>query len=504
MLLVSSVVPVGAVASTSAASTSSTASNDPDCLYEELGADEYLFFADCSGADGEGYNSTAHTLETHTDMYTHLDAQEAASENYLTVVSNYREDLDGRAWMIAEAEVAESYENGSTATEAKANARQAVGQYYEVKQFNLGDRWNTTILAMDYAYERAQDNNVSNLYHHNVRGDASDGSHVNWQGVDNVEYAGYTHATINTSNAGKTQTVIAPQFNVTYTYDNTNSVGTTTTTETMTITPDDRTQSWSWGQLEYVHTSVNPPTSDYPEFVYLFHDHWKQPYVGITEQENTTQNEISQFVDVTYSDFDTGALNASDIVSRITMMEEYGLRGTDENATFSDVTAALASMGLEHPNLAETGYMNVSYTAEDGRTYYQHQKGMLFARNIPSDSWDANGTQYNSTNVSGPVMFANQDGTLITINGTFTIHSATDKNGNTVETVTTEDVDYKVSNTTELQELMNRSLSLQENLTVHTSNGGGGGSGESQESTFPVEVIAALAAAAVLLILIRG
>jgi hypothetical protein len=231
-------------------------------------------------------------------------------------------------------------------------------------------------------------------------------------------------------------------------------------------------------------------------------DKWHDPYVGISAQEDATQSEVQQFISASYGDFETGDLNASDIISRITMMEEYGLQGTDENATFSDVTASLAALGLEHPNLAETGYMNVSYNASDGYRY-ENRKGMLFARNDPDGDWATNGTTYDSGNVEGPVMFVRQDGEQFTINGSFTIHSATAKDGSDVETVTTEDVDYQVANTTELQTLLQDIADAQENITVHTDSSGGSSSGGIDWPDWgasPGDVFGGIAAMAVILL----
>jgi len=476
------------VAAPAAAATTPTVTTIDDASECDWTDALTMVYSGCS--DTPDYNESAHSLETHTDAYTHLSTQEASHSNYLTVVRNYRQDLDSRAWMIAEAEMAEAYQNGSTQPEAEQIVRTEVGQYYTVKHHNLIDRWNTSVEAYRYSISRTDDQGLDrgNVTYHNF--EATNGTaYVNASEFEqkNVTYVGVVNKQTTLAN-GTTKGARALQFDVVFrnsgntasTYSGTVYVYPGAKTE-WTLTADDT--SGNEIDVQWQHTDALPPTSDYSQLTYLARFNWYLQYDGITEQENTTQNEVDTFINQTYADFDTGNLNATDLLSRVTIMEEYGVTGASENATFTDVTAALAATGLETPNLAETGYMNVTYTTDNGTTVYEHRKGMLAVRGL-NGTWNTNGTTYHTKTITGPVMFARQDGVLHDLNGSFTIHGATSKDGNQIDEVTTEDLDYEAANTSELRDVINRTIKLQENITVHTTSGGGGGSA-SNSPTWP-------------------
>jgi hypothetical protein len=426
LLLVTSVVATPAAAATESTATATTTSDLSDCDWTDALT---MVYSGCT--DIEDYNSSAHDLETHVDIYTHLSTEEAAAENYLTVMHNYRQDLDSRAWMIAEAEIAEAYQNGSSQSEAESIVRTEVGDYYAVKQKNQIDRWNTSVAALEYSLNRADQqgldrSNVTNNYLDVIN--ASEYPASDYEENEPARITGFDTTNITLAN-GTTTKVYAPRLE--YNFSRPETAGYSATGPTL-ITPD----KMNWTEqidgrpdgytvtIQFYHTNIRGPTSDYSNFPYISSWEWGNPYKGITSQENQTQSEVSTFIQVSYGDFETGDLNATEVLSRVTIMEEYGLEGTGDNATFSDVTAALAATGLETPNVAETGYMNVTYTTDNGTTVYEHRKGMLAVRNL-NGTWTTNGTSYHSDDIDGPVMFARQDGALHTLNGTFTIHGAT-------------------------------------------------------------------------------
>jgi hypothetical protein len=475
LLLVTSIVAGPAAASTGSTTTTEDLS---DCDWKDA-----LTFVYTGCTDVEDYNQSAHDLETHVDIYTHLSTEEAAAENYLTVMHNYRQDLDSRAWMIAEAEMAEAYQNGSSESEAESIVRTEVGDYYSLKQKNQIDRWNTSVAALEYALNRADQqgldrSNVTNNYLDVIN--ASEYPASEYEENEPARITGFETTNIKLAN-GTTTKVYAPRLEYNFSRSTTPSYAATGPT---LITPD----RMNWTEqiegrpdgytvtIQYYHTNIRAPTSDYSNFPLLTSWEWGDPYKGITDQENQTQSEVSSFISATYGDFSTGDLNASDLLSRVTIMEEYGLEGAGSNTTFTDVTAALAATGLKTPNLAETGYMNVTYTTDNGTTVYEHRKGMLAVREL-NGTWNTNGTTYHTENITGPVMFARQDGALHDLNGSFTIHSATSKEGNEIDEVTTEDLDYQAANTTDLLNVINRSIELQGNISVHKSSSGGGGGG---------------------------
>jgi hypothetical protein len=177
-------------------------------------------------------------------------------------------------------------------------------------------------------------------------------------------------------------------------------------------------------------------------------------------------------VDAIWQDYQDGNINSSDVLSRTTTMFEYGSRA--QNGSYYDVIGASAAMGLETPNLNETGQMTITDGA--GTTH----QGMLFARNPPNNEWVV-GQTYDPANISGPVQFATTDGEMMQLDRPFTVESATDKEGNSRDSVGTTRYNYQTADTSETtgkyDDLLGLTGELQQRSESVDSNGGGGSSG---------------------------
>jgi hypothetical protein len=216
---------------------------------------------------------------------------------------------------------------------------------------------------------------------------------------------------------------------------------------------------------------VNPPNSDYSKIYYSDFSNNSDRWSRIERKKDDLQTEVDAYVDATYQDYQDGKINSSDVLSRTTTMFEYG---TDaQNGSYYDMIGATAAMGLESPDLNETGQMTITDGA--GTTY----DGMLFGK-PPSGQWEV-GKTYDPSNISGPVQFATVGGELKELRRPFTVEGATDKQGNSRSVVGTQRYNYKTANTSETtskySDLLGLTGDLQQRSESVGSNGGGGSSG---------------------------
>jgi len=385
---------------------------------------------------------SAESQQTKVDLHAAAAAQKTRDITFNAVSSNYIDDSESAAWMKAEAAIAEVYERGGTKTQAKSEAKSAIADYYAVKQINVLEDWNATASAIGYLIERRDQEGFSK-YFVKVNGQYDRTLH----GVYSPSEVAGTYTLTN----GTTHGYLI--INTSSKYDN--------------------------GQYDFDSASttdeiiVEPPSSDYdPVYLVEYTNHSKKLYQIKSKQENLN-SEVDAYVDATWQDYQDGNINSSDVLSRTTTMFEYGTNA--QNGSYYDVIGANAAMGLETPRLNETGQMTISLGS--GETV----DGMLFARNPPNGTWQV-GQTYDPANISGPVQVATTSGEMKELSRPFTVESATDKEGNSRETVETTRYNYKTADTSETTSKYNDLLGLTKDLqqrseSVESEGGGGGSSG---------------------------
>jgi len=407
-------------------------------------------------------------LQDHTSIYSHASTQLASDETFLTLYGNYMEDTEARAWMIMERSVANAYENGSTAAEAKARANENIREYYATKQHNLLEQYNVSIAA--YEYMRNESSTAG------IEGDVWTSPNVDSENASGLtaSHTGFETVTVDLLD-GSNKTVHTPMVDV--------SIDSGSTTLSPTPVPSSATYTWNFdGQpnprVEFMQQNIRPPDGYTSQLAYIWMDDWTEPWAEIENQADTMQNQTDSFVDATYADFEQGDINSSDLLSRLTLMEELMVEGNNESATFEQQVAALSAMGLSSPNISDTGVMKVDY--EHDNATYTNETGLLFASDPPTNSSWETGTQYNaSTDFDGAVLFASStDGYQRSLQGNFTIVEAIDTEGNTVSEITTEETTYEAANTSELLTRLDSLAEQYEELEQYkqgepTGDGGG-------------------------------
>jgi len=380
--------------------------------------------------------------QTELDIYNAALQQKAEAETRTAVYDNFLSDTESAAWMRAEIAIAEAYENGSSESVAKSKARQAISEYYAVKQKNLIEEWNISITSAITLRERA----------------------MNESEVDNrllYQYSsmkGYNHHGTFPINSDPTEVIQMSLVNgsdhpaVGLRVDDGNGYA---GTKGPSFTGND------------MHTAlvVTAPNDNYDRVHYLDYQDFGDRWSAIQSQNDNLQDEVDPFVNNTWDAYESGQINSSDVLSRNTQMFRYGAEASNGSDLYTTV-AALSQMGLDTPELNGTGTMTVTH---DNVEYH----GLVMAREAPNGTWEAN-TTYDGSNIDGPVFLATTDGRQIDLDGEFRISSISSTDGSSIDNVTATEVVYKTSNTSEQLEKMQRISELRKEVEAKQQSAGGG------------------------------
>ncbi|WP_254764119.1 hypothetical protein [Natrinema marinum] len=437
--------------------------------------------------------------QTKVDIYTAASGQAAGFDAWAAPFENYLNDTESTAWMKQEAAVAEAYENGSTKATAKADAREAIRDYYSIKAVNLYEQWNQTLVQTKTLRDQAaMEEGISASYVFLDETSGSGGTPV-YNGIDteSVTLPNGTTVDVKALNVSWGSDAYEAEYG-TYTL----------------ITPTDLDSTSGEfkdptdGGIYYsgygdFGATIYGMRVDVPDDTYNTSDQIKildfsrfaPKHYRINDMSSGLSTEASNFVETTYSDFDNGTINASDVISSHTAMFEYGVRSPNETEGLWRSTAALAMMGYDMPNLNTSGTMAVDY---QGSSY----TGIVMARNAPNSTWSA-GTTYDPSAIDGPVFMLTTDGKKIDFSNSFTITSMTAKDGSNLQSTQTTKYVYKTANTSEMLALQADLIELRQEIEAREPDGSSSSSGGPLFGGFgtfgPVGLLAAAAAGLMLL-----
>lgn len=405
--------------------------------------------------------------QSKVDIYSSATGLKSGSEAWEAPFNNYLNDTESVAWMKAEVAIAEAYEEGKAESQAKVAARQAIANYYAVKQKNLIEQFNVTLSQTQVLAEQA---NQEGLGSYQQGGDGVKTGFINIpegpsDGDGSTTYVGEVNRTVTLVN-GNTTGAMAIEFDDSDAHSNPMYVS-VNTKSTMTQTNPDYKK----------YFRVEAPDSNYDPLNFFYYGRYTDKWNRIQTKNTNLQDEVEVFVNATWDDYQNGEISASDVISRNTAMYEYGVRSGSENETLYNSVAGLALAGFDVPNLNNSGTMTIQY---DGNEY----EGLMLARNVPNGSWET-GVTYNESDFTGPVMIASIDGEKIDIadNKEFTILSMSAKDGSDLSTIETKKYRYKTSNTSELLETQSALLELRQEIEDREPSTSG--SGTTTDSIIP-------------------
>ncbi|MFY4811292.1 hypothetical protein ACOJIV_01085 [Haloarcula sp. AONF1] len=351
----------------------------------------------------------------------------AAFKSYNTTLNNYLEDTKTQARIIGKNAYIRALNNGSSKSAAKSQAKQEVVDYYAVKQANLVKSWNTR---------------VQHLYYLDTQLQTSDGQRrVIQPSLVQATPSWYQYGEIRQFDNSTTQTLVngstmdtkvvglyaskdGGQNTVPLKFGNNNrkiigeSGNNLNTNGVKLVSPDG-------DQQQVLHTSI-----------------YQNKMSAISSQSATVESDIDTLAENTYSAYQNGEINNSDLVDPYVLASQQS-PGSD----FQGWTAAqLTLLGTNSPeNFDQIGSFNV--TTESGTQY----EGILFSQENPASGQFENGTTYNTSNIGGTQYVVTSD-RIVELDGEFTIDSISTQDGQTVQNVTIQKTTYETTNVTELKQ----------------------------------------------------
>jgi hypothetical protein len=432
-----------------------TATHDADCTH----LDRIVAWGTAMGEQCE-YHDTAELDgdQTGVDIYSEASGLKATRQTATAPFDNYLNDSESVAWMKAQSAVAEAYEDGKTKSEAKVAARRAIEDYYSTKQINLIESWNvTTVQVYDLHQVATNESNVDDTLVDPV------GSGTYWESTNPGSLADQPSPRSVTLVNGSTYQSKVIAINL-----GTNDDG-------FAYPANDPNNAGAHAD----GIVIRPPTDTYDTLNYLTFQDYQDRWNRIENLKAGLIDESDNFVNATWDDYDSGQINASDVISSNTAMFEYGPEVVNGSGGLYASTAALSTMGFDTPDLNSTGTMTISY---NGANY----TGLVMARNAPNNTWST-GTTYNASNISGPVFILTTEGEKVDIadGDTFTVTGMTSKAGDQIDSAQTTNYVYRTANTSELLAMQEDLSQLRAEIEARQQSAGG----TSGSGSVPIEAL---------------
>jgi len=426
--------------------------------------------------------------EARKEVYTAGSVQQQNNRVFIDSHNNYAQDTQSIALMEGKNAYIRALENGSSEATARAEAKEAVSDYYAARQMQLINNWNTSI-------QTARNNNLVAEQHSNIDSEyvtfnVSAGSSNSRDGY-NLDAGNRTVNLVNQTDV----TVENVRYTVTYSGD-----GNSDTYNVYLGAGINNYDGPSNGGDSYPQNiEIQGPTSDYSKLRYHHFQDYHEAWTTWEQQNTEVHNKIDNFVDSTYSEYQEGDINTTDLVDPYLGAREYG---PEENYG-SWTLRSLISAGVNPPkDLSNTGTMTVTDHAT-GET----REGILMSDGLPDSGEFEVGTTYHADNLTGVQYVVDGDsGTTHELTGSFTLDNAT-TDGNSTNSVAYEQVDYQTTNMDEFKALQRdlRNFSAQiESRQQRLRDGGGGGLFSGIGGSFGLGLSDSQAGAAILALLFVG
>ena len=368
--------------------------------------------------------------ETRLEIYKSTLNQKAANDNYHTTLSNYLADSKTQARIIGKNAYIKSLNNGSSKAAAKADAKQAVADYYAVKQVNLNNQWQiTTELFMTNKQIATDTANVATDYNTVNESLSDDDAKTTLTGL------GTTSLSLVNGSSVQSNTFSISIENTVQNEANSYSGG---------ALPDGSMSGHASGctscevTVDGLKTRPHDTTND-PAMALVWQKYASE-WTDIQNQNTQVQNEMDTLAENTYSAYQQGEINNSDLVDPYVLASQQSA-GDDFQGW---AAAQLTLLGQNSPeNFDQIGSFNI--TTGDGTQY----EGVLFSQENPASGQFENGTTYNTANIGGTQYVITSD-QIVELDGTFTIDKITTTSGETTQNVTIQKTTYETTNVTEL------------------------------------------------------
>ncbi|NHX41332.1 MULTISPECIES: hypothetical protein [Haloarcula] len=407
--------------------------------------------------------------QTKLDIYQSAQNSKAQTEAYHTTLDNYLSDTKTQARIIGKNAYIKALNNGSSKSAAKTKAKSAVSDYYSVKKANLLEQWDASLSNAEYLESVSDsESGVSEGFHTvaltNKGGDINHGR-IRGFGTTTVALPNGTTKTVQTVDI---EIIESDSYQHTYTWGPTRGVE---NVDARTNNDGSGSYTTDVAGLKVLSTSATDSSVRHVDFAA-----YPTRISDIESQESTVTSNMDTLAENTYSAYQAGEINSSDLVDPYVLSSQQS-SGDD----FQGWTAAqLTLMGQNSPeNFDQIGSFNI--TTESGTQY----QGVLFSQENPASGQFENGTTYNPDQIGGAQYVVTSD-RIVELQSKFTIDKITTTSGEKVKNVTIQKTTYETTNVTELkqqyEDLAKRRAEIEAREQNLRGSAGGGLLGESSSS----------------------
>jgi hypothetical protein len=440
------------------------------------GAGPITTMGDLSGNSVPEPVIAAEKNETKSNIIQTFATQRQNNEILMDSYSNYLQDTQQVGTLVGMNEYVRALNNESSEAQARNKAKQAVLDYYAKKEIQRNKQWGTNVESLVTAVQKARQSNISQqtssgfIY---ANGEATESDY----NFEKAELVDGNHTRQVTLVNGTNVEIASPRFNVQIrqTFSDQQLV-----TDTLSFDPYKGFSGQVNGQRPVeITTWKTKSTAETSGARLIYTPDWTMQE-QITNQTTELEQRMDNIVNATYSGYQSGQINDSDLISPLQLSRNYSPDADSEYGTYT--LATLTSMGKSAPtNLSNTRTMNITANGTDYR-------GILLSDGLPPGGSFNLSETYNTTDLTGEQLIQTSNG-LVTIDddrenvtgADFTVTAVEGPDGEKLNQSsigytnpryeTTDISDYKQT-MEELREIQAQINARQANLS---SGGGGGG-----------------------------
>lgn len=502
------VLLVGGVVAPIGASQPAAAQSSDGCMYDAV---DWFIFSCADSPDTETTSYDGDPAITQTTLHGMAVSEWESEQAIRTVMSNYGEDTETVASIEARHAIATAYQQGNTSTKADEMAREAIADYYAQRQINTIESFEKSM---------AQFSHIGNVTNHpDLASDfvytpdpAHSESHISFQGT---ELTGNNVTRTYTLANGTEHNYTVPTVNAT-TYDTVSEAETVSTfayhldlpRTTVNIDQKHTGYEFDWirnsqgGEAvleESVHFNVrnsyygtnNDPADGLPG--QRVHDYgaYRDVMSSWENQSATLTTEYQGMAEDLYAEMDAGNLDPNEVRGAEGMVRY--LSGDGDGSEGDLRTAFHYVMGTSNPDLVNTstmtvhvdGYTDIRWNSSTDSTSREPiptdpmngtVEGLLFADGVSSI---AAGDTFNTTATDNQTFTVVRDnGTDVSlVEGSLTVESIRDSDGNTVEKTDYQDPQYGTYSADEFVQYLEENEEVRQALLTEDSGGPLAGTG---------------------------
>lgn len=375
--------------------------------------------SDCDFYHGQTGTESIDHNQTRTELVQRAATTFQHQRAFLDSLNNSAQNARAIARLDAQAAYYRSLENGSSENVARIAARNAVEDYYAVKQTQLARSYETFALDV-ISYETLED--AESLSEGFVGGES------------------YDHSTSATNNS--VQLVNASTIDVATHPDLANPWGSTSGNKI--IVGDENNPDYE--------TVYSP---DIKRYVSLWHT--------FESDADTVSDDIDRYINQTYDAYESGEVEASQLVDSNTLSRSF----TGDNTQSWSTLALTTTSGVDPPeNMSQIG----SYEVKHDDIVHT---GILLADTKEVSSIQS-GQTYNGSKWSVTPKIATSDG-LVALDGEFTVQTITDSEGNSINSTDFATINYTTTDTEGYKQLMGQLDALRSELEEREEQDSNGG-----------------------------